>query len=106
MHKNGTNAFHFLENPIEDPDIYTAASPRFYISADDPPTLIFHGTIDNLVPVRQADSLHVWLNRVTVINEYHKLKGWPHTMDISLKVNRYCQYYMEKFLRQYLEFTK
>ncbi len=87
----------------ENPEIYKAASPRTYISSDDPPTLTFHGTIDSLVPVSQADSLHKWLNEAGVANEYHRLKGWPHAMDISKKVNDYCQYYMDGFFEKYLQ---
>lgn len=86
----------------QDPGIFKDASPRFYISHDDPPTLIFHGTIDSLVPVSQSDSLHSWLDNAGVPNEYHRLKGWPHAMDISKKVNEYCQYYMDIFFAKYL----
>ena len=86
----------------EAPDLYRAASPRTYISSDDPPTLIFHGTIDSLVPVSQSDSLQKWLDQAGVPNEYHRLKGWPHTMDLSQKVNDYCQYYIDEFLMKYL----
>ncbi len=86
----------------EDPVLFKEASPRFHISRDDPPTLIFHGTIDSLVPVSQSDSLHKWLNKAGIPNEYHRLKGWPHTMDISKKVNNYCQYYMDAFFEKYL----
>jgi len=87
---------------LERPDLYRHASPRTHITGDDPPTLIFHGTIDSLVPVSQSDSLHRWLDRAGVPNEYHSLTGWPHTMDLSTKVNNYCQYYMDAFFRQYL----
>jgi len=101
--RNRGESLNFLgESYQERPDLYQAASPRSYISRDDPPTLIFHGTIDSLVPVSQSDSLHQWLDRVGVPNEYHRLKGWPHTMDLSTKVNNYCQYYMDAFLRLYL----
>ena len=86
----------------EDPTLYKAASPRTYISRDDPPTLTFHGTIDALVPVSQSDSLHQWLDEAGVPNEYHRLKGWPHTMDLSKKVNEYCQHYMDAFFKHYL----
>jgi acetyl esterase/lipase len=86
----------------EAPDLYRLASPRTHLSPDDPPTLIFHGTIDALVPVSQSDSLHQWLDRAGVPNEYHRLRGWPHTMDLSRKVNDYCQYYMDAFFRKYL----
>lgn len=86
----------------EDPDRYKLASPRFHISADDPPTLIFHGTIDSLVPISQADSLDAWLSEANVPHEYHRLKGWPHAMDLSVKVNAYCQFYMDRFFEKYL----
>ncbi len=86
----------------EDPQIYIKASPKTYITADDPPTLIFQGTIDALVPYSQSDSLKVWLDRAGVPAEYHKLKGWPHTMDLVRKVNDYCQYYMDRFFKRYL----
>lgn len=101
--RNRGESLNFLgESYQERPDLYEAASPRTYISPDDPPTLIFHGTIDSLVPVSQSDSLHQWLDHAGVPNEYHRLKGWPHTMDLSTKVNNYCQYYMDAFLQLYL----
>lgn len=86
----------------ENPDIYKAASPRTYISPDAPPTLIFQGTIDGLVPVSQSDSLAVWLSNAGVPHEYHRLKGWPHTMDLAVKVNEYCQYYMDRFFEKFV----
>ena len=93
----------FLGTPYEEnPDIYRKASPKTYISPDDPPTLTFHGTIDSLVPVSQSDSLDVWLRKAGVPHEYHRLKGWPHTMDLSTKVNAYCQYYIDEFLEKNL----
>ena len=88
------------------PQLFREASPRFYISPDDPPTLIFQGTIDNLVPVSQSDSLHIWLDRAGVPNEYHRLKGWPHTMDLARKVFDYCSWYMDAFFRKYLKPVK
>lgn len=86
----------------ENPGIYKAASPRSYITPNAPPTLIFQGTIDDLVPVSQSDSLAVWLSREGVPHEYHRLKGWPHTMDLAVKVNEYCQFYIDRFLKKYL----
>ena len=86
----------------KNPVVFRDSSPRFYISADDPPTLIFHGTIDSLVPVSQSDSLQSWLNQAGVPNVYHRLKGWPHAMDVSVKVNRYCQQRIDEFLDKYL----
>ncbi|SEJ14257.1 Acetyl esterase/lipase [Cyclobacterium xiamenense] len=86
----------------QDPEMYRLASPRTFITADDPPTLIFQGTIDSLVPVSQSDSLQRWLQQAGVPNEYHRLKGWPHTMDRAREVNDYCQFYIDRFLERYL----
>lgn len=86
----------------KNPEIFSQASPKTYISSDDPPTLIFQGTIDSLVPVSQSDSLDVWLENADVLHEYHRLKGWPHTMDLSAKVNEYCQFYIDRFLDKHL----
>ena len=86
----------------KNPEIFRMASPKTFISTDAPPTLIFQGTIDALVPVSQSDSLALWLTRAGVPNDYHRLKGWPHTMDLSVKVNEYCQFYIDEFLEKYL----
>jgi acetyl esterase/lipase len=93
----------FLGSTYEDdPSVYEKASPRFYITSEAPPTLIFHGTIDTVVPVSQSDSLAVWLKEAGVPYEYHRLKGWPHTMDLAVRVNAYCQHYIDAFLEEYL----
>jgi acetyl esterase/lipase len=86
----------------KNPDIYKLASPKTFISSDDPPTLIFQGAIDSLVPVSQSDSLDIWLEKAGVPHEYHRLKGWPHTMDLAVEVNEYCQFYIDRFLEKYL----
>jgi acetyl esterase/lipase len=43
--------------PIERPDLAAKASPRTYITHDDPPILTFQGTRDPLVPHTQAIEL-------------------------------------------------
>ena len=93
----------FLDQPYDSiPQIYEQASPYTHITKDDPPTLIFHGTIDELVPVSQSDSLKKKLDRLGIANEYHRLKWWPHTMDLAKSVNDYCQYYMNAFFEKYV----
>lgn len=86
----------------EKPEMYKMASPRFFITSDDPPTLTFHGTIDSIVPVSQSDSLDIWLKEAGVPHDYHRLKGWPHTMDLAVKVNEYCSFYIDEFLAKHL----
>ena len=87
----------------KNPEIFRVASPNTYITPNDPPTLIFQGTIDSLVPVSQSDSLAQWLEKAGIPHEYHRLKGWPHTMDLSVKVNEYCQFYIDRFLEKHVQ---
>jgi len=82
--------------------LYKEASPINYVSKNAPPTLIFHGTIDDLVPVSQSDLLNNRLKTVGVPVSYHRLDGWPHAMDVAIKVNDYCLYYMEDFFNKYI----
>lgn len=84
----------------EAPELYKNASPLFSISKNVPPTLTFQGTLDELVPYRQSDILHKTLKKNGAVSDYHKLEGWPHTMDASKKVNAYCQYYMDQFFEK------
>ncbi len=45
----------FLGAPLTDaPDTYARASPVKYLSEDDPPVMLIHGTEDNVVPYEQA----------------------------------------------------
>lgn len=101
--KNHPSVINFIGKSYnEDPNIFKAASPLFYITKDDTPTLIFQGTLDELVPYSQSDSLKSRLDKIGVPAEYHKLEGWPHTMDLSVEVNKYCQYYMDRFFNKYI----
>lgn len=86
----------------EAPELYEQASPINHISKNTPPTLIFHGTLDDLVPISQSDRLNEKLKNTGVYAEYHRFEGWPHTMDLEVEVNKYFQYYMNKFFQKYL----
>jgi acetyl esterase/lipase len=81
--------------------IYKECSPINYVSKNAPPTLIFHGTIDSLVPVAQSDVLNDTLTSLGVPVYYHRIDGWPHAMDVSVEVNDYLKYYMEVFFKKY-----
>ncbi len=86
----------------EKPELYREASPIQYLNKNCPPTLIFHGTSDNLVPYDQSDTLRARLDKLGVPCEYYRFPLWPHTMDIVQRVNDYAQLKMEAFFEEYL----
>ena len=90
----------------DDPEKYLMASPVHFVTPDDPPTMTFIGTLDELVPVYQTDLLNETLIAADVPHNYHRLKGWPHTMDAAVPVNEYAQYYMDKFFTKHLRNVK
>lgn len=90
----------------EDFAAYAKASPLVHLDKSDPPTLSFHGTIDNLVPYRETERLHANLDALGVPNAYVIYEGWPHTMDAAAEINAHCQYVIDRFLEKYLPLPK
>jgi acetyl esterase/lipase len=58
-------------------------SPISYVSGDDPPALILHGTADALVPVAQSQILHQRLRDAKVHTELRVIEGAPHSFDLQ-----------------------
>ncbi len=85
---------------------YELASPITHLDKDDPPTLILHGTIDELVPIEQADTLAKKLKELGVPCVYDRLEGYPHTMDLAYEVNVRCQWFINRFLEKHLGAVK
>ncbi len=105
-HTNGA-VKKFFEGTYEDqPERYAEASPLNYVTPDDPPTLILHGTVDALVPINQADILAKKLAAVGVPYIYDRLPGWPHSMDTAKPVHERCLWYMDRFFDRYLKEAK
>lgn len=86
----------------EDPELWRRASPLFHLKKGAPPTLVFHGTIDDTVPIDQGDSLVAKLRELGVPHEYHRLEGWPHTLDAARPMNEFCRDQIERFLKKHL----
>jgi len=86
----------------EAPDAYKLASPLFHLTRDDPPTLIFQGTIDSVVPAVQSDMLAKKLKELGIDYVYERYDGWPHAMDLAEAVNQRCVYEMEQFFEKYI----
>ena len=93
----------FLAHSYEEsPDLYREASPIQYLDKNNPPTMILHGTSDDLVPLSQSDTLKSRLDKLGVPCEYYPVPGWPHAMDVVERVNIYSQVKMNEFFKKYL----
>lgn len=89
------------KRPYEEaPEQWKRLSPSRYLNAGDPPTLIIHGSLDEFVPISQAETLPKRLEELKIPFRYLRLEGWPHTMDLSVPVNVYCRQQILKFLRE------
>jgi acetyl esterase/lipase len=63
---------------VKDSALYAQASPINYISASSPPTIIFHGTDDPVVPIEQSTSLQAKLQSYHVVNSLVVYQGEGH----------------------------
>lgn len=86
----------------EAPALWHEASPLTHLRAGAPPTLILHGTLDDVVPIGQSDVLASRLRDLGVPVEYERIEGWPHVMDASLPVNEYFKARIARFLAERL----
>jgi dipeptidyl aminopeptidase/acylaminoacyl peptidase len=59
---------------------YKNVSPYWNISASSQPTIIFHGSIDPIVPVYQSQWMNGKLNTLNVTHEYHEYLAF-HSFD-------------------------
>ena len=81
---------------------YALASPIRHLDKSDPPTLTIHGTIDELVPIEQADTLHERLDELGIENYYDRIEGWPHSLDLAQPLFERCVYDTARFLEEHL----
>ena len=59
------------------------ASPRFHISADDPPFFIIHGAEDQLVPIPQSKDFAQALRKKGIEVDLRIIKGLEHSLDTN-----------------------
>ncbi len=84
----------------EAPELWKRVSPATYLDENDPPTLIIHGTIDEVVPVEQADRIAKRLGDLKIPFRYLRIDGWPHAMDAAMPMNVYCRSQILRFLKE------
>jgi acetyl esterase/lipase len=90
------------KSSAEAPALYAKASPILHLTKDAPPTLILHGTVDELVAISQSDMLAAKLGELGVPYLYDRQEGWHHAMDAVAEVNVRCVWMMDQFLAQVL----
>jgi acetyl esterase/lipase len=81
-------------------DIGRKISPINHVTADDPPTLIFHGDADTLVPIQQAEIIVAKFKEVGVPVELVVKKGaghgWPDLAKDMPKIGDWFDKYLKK----------
>lgn len=83
----------------ENPETFVLASPLTHLDANDPPTLIIQGTLDDVVPPEQSDLLAERLQSLGVSYWYSRIDGWPHTLDIVWDNFEHTSLLIHEFLK-------
>jgi acetyl esterase/lipase len=65
-------------DPTANPAAYTAASPLLSVTPTSPPTIIFHGDADTVVPYNQSEKLNNALQNAGVAHQYTLYAGDGH----------------------------
>ncbi len=83
------------------PTLYQQASPINFVTSTAPPTQIFHGTADQVVPISESQRLQTKLQSLGVTNQYHTYTGaghgdWSTTIwaDVFLKASNFIKTYI------------
>jgi dipeptidyl aminopeptidase/acylaminoacyl peptidase len=85
--------------PEEAPDVYRDASPLTFVTRDDAPFLIFHGSADTLVPPNQSQKLDAALRAVGVESKLIVFAGEGHGFAKPENQGRLAQEAMAFFKR-------
>ena len=85
----------FDENSIDE---YRKASPCFQLKKSSPPTILFYGGRDNVVPVSQGDSIYAKLQEKKVKHEYYVYPEQSHDWLILSETLDKMIVFAEKYL--------
>jgi acetyl esterase/lipase len=94
----GSPVFKLLGGPLADKqDEAQQASPVTYVTKDDPPFLIMHGTADKTVHISQAERLHAKAKEAGINVTFVKIEGGSHGFG-GEEVNARVKAFLEKHL--------
>lgn len=92
-----------LSDPdLGSPEMASAASPMHHVDATFPPTLLIHGTADELVPRTASVRMYERLLDAGVPVELHMYAEQRHAFDVQPQFGRQCAAEMLLFLGRYL----
>jgi acetyl esterase/lipase len=80
------------------PDLVREASPITYVTKDDPPILILHGTKDPLVPYQQSVAFAATLRKAGVTVTMQKIEHGEHGGFNNEEVNGRTKAFLQKYL--------
>ena len=89
---------HHVMPPGSDNETYAAADPFKYIGPAYPPTVLFHGTADDVVPHTQSVDFSEKLRAAGVATEYHIFDAMPHSFDKYELYGKMCAELSDAFL--------
>ena len=79
MNQPGQPVYKLFGGPMKDRmEIAKESSPVTHVSKNDPPFLIVHGTVDNIVPLDQATSFHEAQEKAGMDTTLVKIEGGGH----------------------------
>ena len=95
-----TMFFLFGGSRRELPELYAQASPAAWVSSDDPPMFMYHGSADHLVPLRNAERMYALLKQAGVPCE---LRIIPEAGHVPAMFNSDAARAAVKFLDEHLK---
>lgn len=84
----------------KNPNLWRDASPIALVTADDPPTFLYHGTFDYTVGVKNANAMYDALNTAHVPSELYLMRGLDHfaTFFVDAPVGQGIEF-LDRYLR-------
>jgi len=87
-------------NPTE--EAYRAFTPMTYVKAGFPPTIAFHGTADQSIPVEASVKLYQALTAAGVPAELHVIEGVTHVFDAHEDLADESSHWVDLFLDRHV----